>query len=203
MTGQPEPGGYTSGNVLYCQYGCGPATVLVIINETPGILCCDNCACRYCGMDPYRVRLAPLAGYVDLYAAAKEAALALLEQVTAGRSTAISPGARGAVNPTWLRPVSASTECAGTHHATHVRVSGRWPLEARCRSGRWMTSQWSCTGGHMPAKQTTAMLGQQRQQQARWGRAAPVPARSHASSVHRDPVSDIHGNVTYRQRPWE
>ena len=45
----------------------------------------------------------------------------------------------------------------------------------------------------MPAKQTTAMLGQQRQQQARWGRAAPVPARSHASSVHRDPVSDIHG----------
>ena len=33
MTGQPEPGGYTSGNVLYCQYGCGPATVLVIIGN--------------------------------------------------------------------------------------------------------------------------------------------------------------------------
>jgi hypothetical protein len=80
MTVQPEPGSYASGNVLYCQYRCGPATILVIINETPGIPCCDKCARHYYGMDPYHVGLAPLAEYVDLSAAAKEAALATSEQ---------------------------------------------------------------------------------------------------------------------------
>jgi hypothetical protein len=70
-------------NVVPCEYGDGPATLLVIINETPGIPCCDVCAHRFYNMDPYHVRLASLDGYVDMFAAAKQAAFATPEQFTA------------------------------------------------------------------------------------------------------------------------
>lgn len=60
-----------------------PAVILVIINETPGIPCCDECARRYYEMGGHtgKIRLAPLSEYVDMYAAAKEAAFATPEQV--------------------------------------------------------------------------------------------------------------------------
>jgi len=67
--------------VVPCHYGCGPATILVIINETPPIPCCDKCGRRLYEMDPRYARLAPMSEYVDLYAAAKKAATATPEQV--------------------------------------------------------------------------------------------------------------------------
>jgi hypothetical protein len=68
--------------VVPCEYGDGAATVLVIINETPGIPCCDPCARRFYNMRPDRVRLTSLDGYVDMFAAAKQAAFATPEQIT-------------------------------------------------------------------------------------------------------------------------
>jgi hypothetical protein len=70
--------------VVPCQTtSCGqPAVILVIINETPPIACCDRCARRYYEMAAGRpIRLAPMSEYVDMYAAAREAALATPEQV--------------------------------------------------------------------------------------------------------------------------
>ncbi len=68
--------------VVPCEYGDGPATVLVIINETPGIACCDSHARGFYRKAPDHVRLASLDGYVDMFAAAREAALATPEQIT-------------------------------------------------------------------------------------------------------------------------
>lgn len=71
-------------NVVPCETGCGPATILVIINNTPGIPCCDECARRYYGWGGHtgKIRLAPMSEYVDMFAAAKEAAFATPEQIT-------------------------------------------------------------------------------------------------------------------------
>lgn len=76
-------------NVVPCEIGCGPATILVIINNTPGIPCCDKCARRYYGWAGHtsKIRLAPLSEYVDMYAAAKEGALATPEQITGSASS--------------------------------------------------------------------------------------------------------------------
>jgi hypothetical protein len=77
--------------VVPCEYGCGPATILVIINETPGIPCCDACARRLYNLRPDAVRLAPLAEYVDHYAIAREAALATPEQITGPVMQVVGP----------------------------------------------------------------------------------------------------------------
>ena len=54
-------------NVVPCETGCGPATILVIINNTPGIPCCDECARLYYGWGGHtgKIRLAPMSEYVD------------------------------------------------------------------------------------------------------------------------------------------
>ena len=76
------------GEVLYCRMGgmCDigrrHATILVSVSGNPFLPSCDKCARDAYELQPNYVRLAPLAEYVDVYAAAREAALATPEQST-------------------------------------------------------------------------------------------------------------------------
>ena len=75
-------------SMLYCRWAsCKdrqvPATILLSINGTPYMPSCDACARHHYEINPDAMRLAPLSEYVDVYAAAKEAALATPEQFTA------------------------------------------------------------------------------------------------------------------------
>jgi hypothetical protein len=77
------------GELLYCRMGgmCDiyrhRATILVSIAGNPYRPSCDECARRAYENIGDSARMAPLAEYVDMFAAAKEAALATQEQITA------------------------------------------------------------------------------------------------------------------------
>jgi Na+-transporting methylmalonyl-CoA/oxaloacetate decarboxylase gamma subunit len=74
--------------VLYCQRYCRdegvkrPATILVKFCSRPYMPSCDACARYSYERWPDHTAMAPLAGYVDMFAAAREAALASPEQIT-------------------------------------------------------------------------------------------------------------------------
>lgn len=79
-----------SGQVIYCYYGDGPATVLVIANNMPGQPCCDEHARRWYGVSaPDRIRLAPLSEYVDMFAEARQALFATPGQVISGEPATV------------------------------------------------------------------------------------------------------------------
>jgi hypothetical protein len=78
---------------LYCRHGscrhygpgrgARPATVLVTFLDHPPLPSCDDCARSTWENHPQSTLISPLAGYVDMFAAAKDAALATPEQVIA------------------------------------------------------------------------------------------------------------------------
>jgi len=73
------------GEVLYCRHGTcrwgwtKPATILVSFCDGPYLPSCDECARQTWENHPNSTRLAPLAEYTDMFAAAKEATLATPE----------------------------------------------------------------------------------------------------------------------------
>ena len=75
-------------NTLYCRYGCSatsrptPAVMLLSIDGHPYLPCCDEDARQFYDLRPDVIRMAPLDGYVDMYEAAKAAALVTPEQIT-------------------------------------------------------------------------------------------------------------------------
>lgn len=74
---------------LYCRHGvceydprrARPATVLITFCDKPPLPSCDECARTTWENHPNSTRLSPLSGYVDMFEAAKQAALATPEQV--------------------------------------------------------------------------------------------------------------------------
>ena len=80
--------GERADGTLYCRWNCrassrpNPATMLMDVNWKGPLPACDDCARLYYELRPDLTTFAPLDGYVDMFAAAKEAALATPEQVT-------------------------------------------------------------------------------------------------------------------------
>jgi hypothetical protein len=66
--------------------GHGPADVLVSVDGKPYLPACDSCA-RWLYDRQHITGMAPLDGYVDMYEAARQAALATPGQVTGQQDT--------------------------------------------------------------------------------------------------------------------
>jgi hypothetical protein len=79
VTDNDQPDG-----TLYCRHSAGcrrPATILVSFLGKPYLPSCDDCARSTYDMFPDQTAFAPLAEFVDMFEAAKQAALATPEQV--------------------------------------------------------------------------------------------------------------------------
>jgi hypothetical protein len=139
-------------NTLYCRWSScavssrpNPATMLMDLNGTGRLPACDDCARRYYEMRPDLVTFAPLSEYVDMFAAAKEAALATPEQITGQRvipcfSCDKNPADVGVVcdeDKTWQPACNA---CFRDWQARGGQATTR-PLDEAMRAAYWQFAE--------------------------------------------------------------
>lgn len=124
-------------DTLYCRHGTScrnPATILMKFASGTWLPACDQCARRIYESYPHMTEFAPLADYVDLFAAAREAALATPEQVIQARQTWDT--GEPIITPAPARPVQAGNGFTAEERAARAAR----PKTAGPSSRTWWTA---------------------------------------------------------------